>query len=111
MVLIAIACLPFTSQAQPVRKDTQPVKNETGSENGKPVKPFRILTTGRQIAIKSAQAIKTILVWTAAGNRILEQRNLNTSSYNFKITVSEKIFFVMVELVNGKRYSEKIGVQ
>ena len=51
------------------------------------------------------------MVWTSGGDRILEQKDINASSYNFRISVSEKIFFIMVRLVDGKTYSEKIGVQ
>ena len=51
------------------------------------------------------------MVWTASGHRIIEQKDVNASSYNFKISVNEKVFFVMLQLVDGKIYSEKIGVR
>jgi hypothetical protein len=51
------------------------------------------------------------MIWTSGGNRVLEEKNVNTSSYNFRITVNEKTFFIMVQLMDGKTYSEKIGVQ
>jgi hypothetical protein len=76
-----------------------------------PVKPYRILTVGKQITIKSTKDIRSIMVWTASGHRIIEQRDINAPSYNFTISVDEKIFFVMLELKGELRYTEKIGVQ
>jgi len=73
--------------------------------------PFQVLTSGKQITIKAAKNIKSIMVWTASGHRIIEQKDVNASSYNFKINVSEKVFFVMLQLADGKIYSEKIGVR
>ena len=83
---------------------------QTSSEPGDKVKPYRILTSGKQITIKSNKDIKSIIVWTSGGHRILENKELNTASYSFRITVREKIFFIRVQLVDGKTYSEKIGV-
>ena len=73
--------------------------------------PFRILTSGKQIIIKSNKNIKSIMVWTASGHRIVEQKDINTSTYNFRPSIDEKIFFVMLQLVDGKIYTEKIGVR
>jgi hypothetical protein len=78
----------------------------------KPVKtkPYRILSSGKQITVKSTRDIKSLMVWTASGHRIIEQKELNASSYNFRIAVNEKYFFVMVQLVDGKVYTEKFGI-
>ncbi len=103
---ISIACAPQLSQAQPV--DRQAVKVNVNEKN---TKPYRILTTGKQVTIKSSKTIKSVMVWTSGGNRIVEDKNVNASSYNFRITVNEKIFFIMVQLADGKTYSEKLGVQ
>ena len=73
--------------------------------------PFRILTSGKQVTIKSTKDIKTIMVWTASGRRIVEKKDINASSYNFRINATEKLFFVMLQLSDGKVYSEKIGIQ
>jgi hypothetical protein len=73
--------------------------------------PFRILTSGKQITIKSNRNIKSIMVWTASGHRIIEQKDVNASTYNFRVSIDEKIFFVMLQLVDGKIYTEKIGVR
>lgn len=73
-------------------------------------KPYRILTSGKRITIKSSKDISYIIAWTTTGNRFVEQTNPGTSSYNFTVPSPEKIVFIMIEL-NGKRYTEKIGVQ
>jgi hypothetical protein len=105
LLLLAIAGISLLSEAQP--SGIPPT--ETGNE--KSYKPFRILTNGKSVTIKSSKTIRSVMVWTSSGNRVLEEKKLNTSSYNFRVQVNEKIFFVMVQLVDGKTYSEKIGVQ
>jgi hypothetical protein len=77
---------------------------------GKDNKPYRILTSGKQITIRGTQAIKSVMVWTASGHRIIEQREVNASSFSFYLGVNEKIFFVMVEMQGERRYTEKIGI-
>ena len=104
LLVFALTCFSIPQQAQPV--NTADVK-----ENEKNNKPYRILTSGKLVTIKSTKTIKNVMVWTSGGNRIIEDKNVNTSSYNFRITVNEKTFFIMVQLVDGKTYSEKIGVQ
>lgn len=74
-------------------------------------KPYRILTSGKQITIKSTKDIRSVMVWTASGHRIVEQREINAPSYSFNVGVNEKIFFVMLEFANEQRFTEKIGVQ
>lgn len=74
-------------------------------------KPFKILNNGKKITVQSSKSIKTILVWTSSGNRIIEQQDLNVPSYSFDIPVKEKIFFLRLELDNGRIYTEKFGVQ
>ena len=73
-------------------------------------KPFRILTNGKQVTVRAKQDIKTIMVWTANGHRVLEQKNINASNYQFRITVNYKVFFLRVQLADGNTYSEKIGL-
>jgi hypothetical protein len=102
--LMAItACILFTlsTMAQPI---DEPAK--------KAPKPYRILTSGKQVTVKSTRNIKNIMVWTATGHRIVEQRDLNVASYSFTVNnVNEKLFFVMVQFEGSKPYTEKIGVQ
>ena len=80
------------------------------SENPGP-KPYKVLTSGKQVTIKSVKNIKSIMVWTSSGNRIIEQKAVNANSFTFNAGNKEKIFFVMVRLQNGTLYTEKIGVQ
>jgi hypothetical protein len=74
------------------------------------VKPYRILTSGKQITVKSTRDITSIMVWTASGHRIIEQKEINAPSFTFRVDVNEKVFFVMLELKGEKRYTEKIGM-
>lgn len=76
----------------------------------KTARPYRILTSGKQVTIKCVSEIKNLMVWTSAGNRIVEQRNIKSSEYSFRVTVPEKLFFIMIQLADGKTYSEKIGL-
>ncbi|HET6993389.1 MAG TPA: hypothetical protein VFI06_00340 [Chitinophagaceae bacterium] len=99
MTVIVVACLSVLSYSQPL----------PGSP--KEPKPYKILTSGKQITIKSGKNIKSIMVWTASGHRIVEQQEINASSYTFNINVSEKYFFVMIHLDGMKPFTEKIGVQ
>lgn len=78
----------------------------------KAAKPFKILTSGKQITIKSTKDIKTIMVWTASGHRIVEQTQVNAASFSFNISGSrERIFFVMVQFEGQKPVTEKFGVE
>lgn len=100
-----LICLSIVSQAQTL-KQTSSVK-----EIEKTAKPYRILTSGKQITVKSTKEIKSLMIWTSGGNRVLEEKNVNASQYNFRVTIPEKIFFIMLRLVDGRAYSEKIGVE
>lgn len=105
MAFLAIACIALGSQAQNSRSAIPAKSTEDFA------KPYRILTSGKQITIKSSKAIKSVMVWASGGNRVHEQKDINAALYNFRITVSEKIFFIRVQLEDGNTYSEKIGVQ
>ena len=86
----------------------QPFKNEMPK---KEVKPYKILTSGRQITIKSSRDIKHVMLWTINGYRVVEQKEINNPSYVLNIPVNQKAFFLMIGLSNGKIYTEKIGIQ
>jgi hypothetical protein len=106
--LCAAALILFSlSIAVPVT--AQPFK--TSVKEIKSAKPFKILTSGKRITIQSKQNISSVIVWTAGGHRLVEQKDINATSYTFNITVPEKIFFVRVDMGDGKMYSQKIGVQ
>jgi len=98
----AVVFLLITQFCSAQNNPTGPKKDST---------PYRILTAGKQITVKSSKDIKNIMVWTSSGHRILEHKDVNASDYNFRITVNEKIFFVMLQMADGKVYSEKIGIQ
>ena len=91
----------FVSKAQPAAD--QPVKKETP--------PYQVITSGKQIIIKSNRNIRHVMLWTSRGHRVVEQRDINAASYTFTIPVDEKIFYLMLGLEDGKIYTEKIGMQ
>ena len=45
------------------------------------------------------------------GNRVVEQKEINKSFYSFNIPVNQKAFYLMIGLVGGKIYTEKIGLR
>ena len=105
-VIAFFTCIVGASMAQ----DPGP-KSKLPSAERIESKPFRILTNGKQITVQSSKNISKIIVWTASGNRFVEQSNIEASSYNFTIPAKEKFVFMMLELQGGKRFTEKIGVQ
>jgi hypothetical protein len=86
----------------------QPYTNLTGKKD---TKPYKVLTSGKQITIKSTKDIKHVMLWTTGGNRVVEQKEINAGSYTFTIPVSQKTFFLMIGLSDGKIYTEKIGLR
>jgi hypothetical protein len=73
--------------------------------------PFRILTSGKRITIHAKQNIKEVMVWTSNGHRLIEQKEINSNSYSFDVTIAEKIFFLRVDMADGKMFTKKIGIQ
>ena len=100
LAVVSLSLFAVVSQAQPVNDPF--VKKEA--------KPYKVLTSGKQITIKSTKDISHVMLWTNGGNRLVEQKEINASSYSFTIPINGKFFFLMVGLVNGKIYTEKIGV-
>jgi hypothetical protein len=88
----------------PKSKSSSAIQEITG-------KPFRILSNGQRITVQSDKDITRIIVWTASGNRFVEQSNIEVPSYNFTIPTKEKYVFMMLELKGAGRYTEKIGVR
>jgi hypothetical protein len=105
MVIIAVSCLSIFSQAQPAG-DSFPV-----GESEKISKPYRIQTSGKQVTIKCTKELKSVIVWTSGGHRVVEHKDVKATSYSFRITVKEKIFFIRIQLTDGNTYSEKVGIQ
>ena len=81
------------------------------TEINSPAKPFKVLTNGKQITIQSRQNLKSLVVWTSSGHRIVEEKDLKTNSYSFSVPAKEKVVFIMVETAEGKRFTEKMGVK
>lgn len=99
LTILLICGIFFSAVAQPIsNRDEAP-------------KPYKILTAGKQVTIRSNRDIKNLMVWTSDGNRIVEQKDVNNTSYTFRVTTNEKLLFVMLKLDDGKVYSEKIGIQ
>ena len=90
------------------------IKQSATTENsgtGVLAKPYKILTNGKQITIQSKQNLKSIMVWTASGHRIVEEKQMQTNSYSFNVPTKEKVFFIMIETAEGKRFTERMGVK
>lgn len=103
LFVLAIMNLSPVAQAQVVRTTSYPLEKAER-------KPYKILTSGKQVTVKCTGNIKTIMVWTASGHRIVEQKAVGATSYSFRVTVKEKIFFIMLRMENGSHFTEKIGV-
>ncbi len=111
MKLITTGILVICLSAGPIAGVAQPDKNEPTPAGRTAPKIFKVLTNGKRITIQAREDLKTLIVWTTSGHRILEQKDINAPSYTFQITVREKIFYVLAETVSGKRGTEKIGVK
>lgn len=73
-------------------------------------KPYKLLTSGRQVTIRSSEIIESVMVWTSGGHRVLEEKEIQKELYQFRLTVPARIYFIMLRMNNGKVYSEKIGI-
>ena len=74
-------------------------------------KPYKILTNGKQITIQLKQNLRSLIVWTASGHRIVEEKDIKTNTYSFTVPAKEKIFYMKIETAQGKRFTEKMGVK
>ena len=73
--------------------------------------PFRLITSGKKITVQAKQNIQSVIVWTASGHRVIEQKDINSTSYSFDITINAKIFFVRVDMADGTMSTKRIGLQ
>ena len=95
-----------SAQANGIPDDTsKPIIDRVAS------KPYKVLTEGKRVTVQSKTEISKIMVWTASGHRFVEENNVKAPSYTFVVSISEKLFYIMLELKDGKRYTEKVGVQ
>lgn len=103
------ACLFLFSFSMAQQKQV-PFK-EQNTDSKTTGKPFRIYTTGNRITVQSKINIRKLMLWTATGDRVVEDKNLNCANYSYTVTIRKRTFFLMLELADGKRYTEKIAVQ
>ena len=96
--IIILSFIVITLDAQPAEP-----------ENAGP-KPYKILSAGKQLTIKATKNIKQVMLWTTTGNRLIEQRQINNSSYSFTVPLNHKAYYLMIGLHDGKIYTEKIGI-
>jgi hypothetical protein len=87
----------------------QPADNNGPAK--KEIKPFKVVTSGKQVTIKSSREISHIMLWTSGGNRLVEQKDIRNNNFSFTIPVNGSYFFLMIGLANGKVYTEKIGIR
>jgi hypothetical protein len=105
MIRSARRLLPLLLLFAFISTTAQPVYN-----NADP-KPYKISSNGRQMTLKSSRPIKTVMMWTSDGNRIVEHHDINNSSFSFTVPSNNKLLFLMVALDGGKVYTEKIGIK
>ena len=96
--LLAIVALSVSLQVA----GAQPLKKES--------KPYKLLTSGKQLTIKSTRNIKNVMVWTNDGHRVVEQKDINSSQVKLDIPISRSSFYIMIEMPGGKVYTERIGL-
>lgn len=98
-----LAGLPVTAQTAPAGNNNIAKKDPL---------PYKILNSGRQLTFKASRNIRSVMIWTASGNRVLEQQEINQQNFSYTIpsSVNERIFFVMLVLDNGKVYTRKVGI-
>lgn len=77
---------------------------------GKEVKPYHFTVSGRQIILKSSKGIQHVMLWTTDGHRVIELKEINNNYVQVDIPVNRRMFFLMIGLIGGKVYTEKIGM-
>ena len=106
ILIYSLCCVTLFTQAQPVT-----VYNPEEPTSSSSAKPYKILTNGKQITIQSKQELKSIMVWTSSGHRIVEEKEVKNTNYSFNVPAKERVVFLMAQMTNGKRFTEKIGVK
>jgi len=104
---VLILCIATLTSAQ---SDTAPEIKPGTTERNAP-KPYKVLTAGKRITVQTKTEISKIMVWSSSGHRFVEDNSVKSPSYSFTITTGEKFFYIMLELKDGKRYTEKVGVE
>jgi membrane-bound ClpP family serine protease len=76
----------------------------------KEAKPYKILSAGLQITIRSSKVLDKVMVWTTDGNRLVEQKDIKSTTITVTLPISRPYFFLMIGLTDGKIYTEKIAL-
>lgn len=103
---VLILCIATLTSAQ---SDTLP-EIKPGITGRTTIKPYKVLTAGKRITVQSKTEISKIMVWSSSGHRFIEDNSVKAPSYTFTVTNGERFFYIMLELKDGKRYTEKVGV-
>jgi len=85
----------------------QPDSNTSSSKTDP---PYKVITSGKKVTIKSSQSINHVMLWTTDGDRIAEHKDVNSNSFTLNLPVSQKAYFLMVGMNNGKIYTQKVAV-
>lgn len=104
VAILLLTCIVSFSMAQDPGLKT---KSQSKTDS----KAIRILTNGRQITIQANQDMTRVMAWTTTGHRVIEQTSFDAQSFSFNIPDREKFLFVLIQLKNGKYYTEKVGVR
>jgi predicted kinase len=80
------------------------------TKKGSESKPYSVITSGKRVTIKSNGPLKTVMLWSTNGHRVVELRDINFNSCSFIIPISEKIYFLMIQ-IEEKIYTDKIGIE
>lgn len=95
MALIILSLSVQLLSAQPPKKETR---------------PYKLLSSGRQLTIRSTKPIRNLMVWTLDGHRVVEHRGMNDTQVKLEIPVQRNACYLMIELAGGKVYTERIGL-
>jgi len=74
-------------------------------------KPFKLLTSGSQVTVQAKQNLVRITVWKANGQRLLDKEGLSSTQFSFTSNNGDRFYFIMLELADGSRFTEKLGLQ
>lgn len=78
--------------------------------SGKESKPYKVMSSGRQLTIRSSKPIRNLMVWTIDGHRVVEQKGMNETQVKLEIPVQRNACYLMIEMAGGKMYTERIGL-
>lgn len=74
-------------------------------------KPFKLLTSGSQVTVQARQNLVRITVWKSNGQRLLDKEGIASTQFSFTSNNRDRFYFIMLELADGSRFTEKLGLQ